>query len=126
MLDDVAGMRNDARAQHFRFGHLHPLEQVLFVFMARIRSLEAERTGIDFEHVLDDLGQVRFVDAGSLVDAVAGMKADPLGRDPAECRVGRFDVDLRFPLLLLVLKPGLEYSLFSSAASAWKYSSSLL
>jgi hypothetical protein len=79
MLDNVAGMRNDAGAQHFPFGYLQPLEQMVFVFVAWIRSLEAERAGIDFEHVGDDLGQVRFVDAGSLVDAVAGMKADPLG-----------------------------------------------
>ena len=41
--------------------------QVVLVFVARICCLEAER-GIDLEHVLDDLGQVRFVNA----DQVAG------------------------------------------------------
>src|SRR5207244_9696867 len=108
MLDDVAGMRDDARAQHFPFRYLHALEQMVFVLVARIRCLEAERTGIDLEHVLDDLGQVRFIDAGSLVYAVAGMKADPLGRNPTERRIGRFDVTLRLTLLLSVIKPWLD------------------
>ena len=58
MLDDVTGMRDDAGAQHFPFRYLHALEQVVLVFVARIGCLEAERTGIDLEHVLDDLGQV--------------------------------------------------------------------
>jgi len=31
---------------------------VVFVFVARIRGLEAERTGVDLEHILDDLGQI--------------------------------------------------------------------
>jgi hypothetical protein len=77
---------------------------VVFVLVARIRSLEAEGTSIDLEHVRDDLRQVRFVDARPLVDAIAGMKAHPLGRNAAERRIGRFDVNLRLPLLLLVVK----------------------
>ena len=108
MLDDVAGMRDDARTQHFAFRYLHALEQMVLVFVARIRCLEAERTGTDLEHVLDDLGQVRFIDARSLVYAVAGMKADPPGRNPTERRIGRFDVNLRLPLLLSVIKPWLD------------------
>jgi hypothetical protein len=48
------------------FRYLHALEQVVLVFVARICCLEAERTGIDLEHVLDDLGQVRFVNADQL------------------------------------------------------------
>src|SRR5262244_564947 len=44
MLHDVAGMRDHARAQHFPFRDLQALEQVVFVLVARIRSLETKRT----------------------------------------------------------------------------------
>ena len=57
MLDDVAGMRDDAGAEHFAFGQLHPLEQVVLVLVPRIGSLEADGAGIDLEHILDDLGR---------------------------------------------------------------------
>src|SRR5262249_56016495 len=89
-------------------GYLQALEQVVFVLVARIRSLETKGTSIDLEHVRDDLRQIRFVDARPLVDAIAGMKADPLGRNAAERRIGRFDVNLRPPPLLLVVKPRLD------------------
>src|SRR6516165_7682817 len=78
------------------------------MFVAGIGCLEAERTGVDLEHVRDDLGQIRFEDAGSLVDAVASMKADPIGRNAAERCIGRFDVNLRLSLLLPVVKPWLD------------------
>src|SRR5262249_18030689 len=104
MLNDIAGMGNDPGAQHLSRGHLHPFEQVVFMFMARIRSLEAERTGVDLKHVADDFWQIRFVDSWPLVDPVTSMEADPLGRNTAECRIGRFDVNLRLPLLLLIVK----------------------
>jgi hypothetical protein len=108
MLDDVACMRDDARAQHFPFGEFHPLEQVIFVFMSRVRSLEAERAGIDLQYVFDDLWQVRFVDAGSFVYAVARVKANALGGNAAERRICRLNVSLRSPLLLFVVKPWLN------------------
>ena len=58
MLDDVAGMRDDAGAEHFAFGQLHPLEQVVLVLVPRVRSLEADGAGIDLQDILDDLGQI--------------------------------------------------------------------
>ena len=63
MLDDVAGMRDHAGAEHFAFGQLHPLEQVVLVLVPRVRSLEADGAGIDLQDIVDDLGQIRFVDA---------------------------------------------------------------
>ena len=48
------------------------------------------------------------MDARPFVDAVAGMKANPLGRNPAERRVRRLDVNLRAPLLLLIVEARLD------------------
>jgi hypothetical protein len=36
------------------------------------------------------------------------METDPLGRYPAERRIGCLDVDSRAPLLLFVVKPRLD------------------
>jgi hypothetical protein len=78
------------------------------VFMSRVCSLEAERASIDFEDVFDDFWQVRFVDAGSLVNAVAGVKANALGGNAAKRLIRRLNVNLRSSLLLLVIKPWLN------------------
>src|SRR6516225_7140058 len=87
MFDDVTCMRDDARAEHFPFRQFYALEQVIFVFMPRVRSFEAERTGIGLENVFDDFRQIRFVGAGSLINAVARVKANALGGNAAErCR----------------------------------------
>src|ERR1700733_12379987 len=40
MLDDIAGMGDDAGAQHLAAGKLHRLEQVIFVLVARIGGFE--------------------------------------------------------------------------------------
>jgi hypothetical protein len=69
MLDDVAGMRDHARTQQLAVWDLHCLEQMVFVFVARIRRLETEGASIDFQHVRDDVTERRLVEAGSLINA---------------------------------------------------------
>jgi len=87
------------------------------------------------------------VESRSFVDAVAGVKTHALRRECLAAPVGGLDVDPRAPFLLRVIEVRFEedvrqerivhlhqkaaatiarYSLFSSAASAWKYSSSVL
>lgn len=108
MFDDVTCMRDDAWAEHFPLGQFHPLEQVIFVFMSRVRSFEAERAGIDLENVFNDLRQIRFVDTGSLINAVARVKTNTLGRNAAQRLIRCFNINLRSPLLLLLIKPWLH------------------
>src|SRR5262249_61484258 len=43
MLDNVAGMGDDAGAQHFAWRQFHVFEQVILVLVARVGGLEAER-----------------------------------------------------------------------------------
>src|SRR5437764_7215994 len=53
MLHDVAGVGDHAGADHFAFGNLDALEQVILVLVARIGRLEAVGAGVDLEHVMD-------------------------------------------------------------------------
>ena len=61
------------------------------MFVARVRGLEAERTGIDLEDIVYDLGQVCLVDPGPFVDAVAGVKPDAFRGNPLECGIRGLD-----------------------------------
>jgi hypothetical protein len=54
---------------------------MIFVLVPRVGAFEAVRPGIDLEHVIDDIGQRRFVDARAFVDAIAGVKAHAFGRN---------------------------------------------
>src|SRR5882762_1570069 len=47
MLDDIARMRNDARTKHLAIRNLDLLEQMIFMLMPRIGTLEAILPGID-------------------------------------------------------------------------------
>ena len=58
MFDDVARMSNHARGKDLAVRQLHALEQVILVFVTRVGGLEAERTGIDLEDIVYDLGQL--------------------------------------------------------------------
>src|SRR5215831_6549866 len=108
MLDDIAGMGDNPRAQYFALGQLQALEQMIFVLVARVRGFEAERTGVDLKHIHDDLREVCFVQARAFVDRVAGMKAYPVRSNSCECCVGCFDVDVRASLLLSIVQPRLN------------------
>ena len=81
MLDDVAGVGDDAGAEHLALRHLHALEQMILVLVARIGGLEAVAAGVDLQHVFDDVGQRGLVEPRSFVDAVAGVEAHHVGRN---------------------------------------------
>ena len=87
MLDDIAGMRDHARHEHFSFRHLHTLEQMIFVLVTWIGRLEAVGAGIDLQHIVDDVGERGFVDARPLVNSIAGVEAHIFGRDAVHALV---------------------------------------
>ena len=92
MLDDVARVGDHPRHELLAFRQLDFLPQVVLVLVARVRRFEAVRAGVHLEHVTDDVRQRRLVDARALVDAVAGVKAHLLRRNPAQAPVDRLDV----------------------------------
>ena len=96
MLDNVAGVRDDTRAEHLSFGHFDSLEQVILVLVAGIRRFETKRAGIDFQDVLDDVRQRGFVKARPFVDAVAGVEADSISGNAFQGRVDGLDIDCAF------------------------------
>jgi len=104
MFNDVAGVGDNPGTKYLAVRQLYTLEQVVFMFVARIRGLEAERTSMNLEDILYDLGQVCFVDPRSLIDAVAGVKPDAFRRNPIERCIGRFDINFCTPSLLVFIK----------------------
>src|SRR4051812_1143976 len=74
MLDDVAGVGNDAGNEHPAFRDLDALEEVVLVLVPRIGGLEAVRPGVDLEYVVDNLRQTCLVESRPLIDAVARWK----------------------------------------------------
>ena len=82
---------------------------MIFVLVARIGGLEAVGAGVDLQHIFDDVGQRRLVEARAFVDAVAGVEAHLLGAEcPCSARLVGLDIDLRAALLLRVVEAGLE------------------
>ena len=81
---------------------------MIFVLVARIGRLEAVGAGLDLEHVADDVGQRRLVDARALVDAVAGVEPHLLGRNALERHVDRRDVKLGARGALPVVEPWID------------------
>ena len=67
---------------------------MVLVLVARVRGLEGVGADVDAQHRVDDIPQGGVVDAGALVDAVAGVEADHLGRNAAQGVVQRCDVGL--------------------------------
>src|SRR6476646_7420970 len=103
MFNDVAGVGDDTGANYFSIRQLYTFEQVVFVFVARVSRLEAVRTSLDLEDILDDLRQVCFVDPRPFVDAVTSVKPDPLRGYPIERGIRCFDINFRtLPLLLFI------------------------
>jgi hypothetical protein len=100
-------MRDDAGTQDFSFRNLDSFEEVILVLVAGI-GLEAERAGVDLQHILDDVGQGGLVKARTFVDAVAGVETHPLGRDAVERRVGSLDIDFGAPPFLGIRQSRLE------------------
>src|SRR5688572_20325322 len=74
VLYQVGGVADHARYENFPGGKLYTLEDMVFVFVARVRRLERVGAGVDFQNDVDDVLEVHFMDARADVDAVAGME----------------------------------------------------
>ena len=104
MFNYVTGVCYDPGTNYLAVWQLYPLEQVVFVFVARVSRFEAERTSVDLQDVLYDLRQVRFVDPRSLVDAVTSVKPYAFSRNSIERDVRCFNINFRTSSLLLFIK----------------------
>src|SRR5215469_17035958 len=67
MLDDIAGVGDDAGNEHLAFRDLDALKEVVLVLVPRIGGLEAVRPRVDLQYVVDDLRQACLVEPWSLV-----------------------------------------------------------
>ncbi len=101
MFHDVDRVRDDAGHDRLALGQLDAFEHVVIVLVARIGGLEGIDAGIDAQHVLGDVAQLRLEHARAVIDAVAGVEAHLLGRDAAQRVVDAFDEDVGLALLLL-------------------------
>ena len=61
------------------------------MLVTRIGGFEGVGTGIDAKHDVDDVFEFEIVDPGSNIDAVAGVVANALGRDPSEGVIEKLD-----------------------------------
>ena len=61
MLHQVGGVADRARYEDLPGGQLDAFEDMVFVFMARVRRFERIGAGIDLHHDVDDVLQGHFV-----------------------------------------------------------------
>ena len=79
------------------------------MLVTRIGGFEGVGTGIDAKHDVDDVFEFEIVDPGSNIDAVAGMVANALGRDPFECVIEKLDAEGRPFAALFEIEIRTEY-----------------
>src|SRR6516162_1172140 len=108
MLDDIAGVSDDAGNEHLAFRDFDALKEVVLVLVPRIGGLEAERPGVDLKYVVDDLRQACLVEPRPLVDAIARVEPHTLPRNPLNCGVSCLDIEVGAPLHLLLGEAGFE------------------
>ena len=68
VFHQVGGVADHAGDEDLSGGELDPLEDMVFVFMARVRRLERISAGVDLQHDINDVLQVHFVDARTDID----------------------------------------------------------
>jgi len=78
------------------------------MLVARIGGFKAVGSGVDLEHIADDLGQARLIEARALVDAVTGVEAYALGRNAFERDIGCLNIDLGSAALRLIVETRLD------------------
>ena len=95
VLDEDGRLRDRAGNQDGSFRELHVLPHPPLVLVARVRGLERVGAGADLQHHVDEMLQLEVVHARADVDAVAGVPADPVARQPAQRVVERLHAHLR-------------------------------
>ena len=101
VLDVVGGVPEQARDEDLALGQRDVPPDLPLVLVARVRDLERVRAGVDLQHERRDVAEGQVVDAGAVVEAVAGVQADLLGRDVAQRVVEDLDVLLGVAAALL-------------------------
>ena len=92
VLDVVVGVPDQARDQHLVVGELGLLPDLVLVLVARVGDLERVGAGVHLQHERGDLGHRHIGEARTVVEAVARVVADLVGRDAAQRVVERIDV----------------------------------
>src|SRR5712671_7845991 len=89
MFDLVDAMRHHAWDENAIRRQLHFLPDLPLVLMTRIGGLDGKSLRVDLEHEIDVVPEFEIVDAWCDVDTVAGVEADAVGRDAAQCMIDR-------------------------------------
>jgi hypothetical protein len=77
-------LRDHARHEHGVLGPLDVFPEAPLVLVTRVGGFERVGAGSDSQHDVDHVLELHVVDARAHVDAVAGVKADPVPRDVAQ------------------------------------------
>src|SRR5262245_23724045 len=103
VLDDVAGVRDDARDQTLAGRQPNRLPYMVLVFVSRVRTFEGVESSLDLQHVANDVLQFGVEDPRTLVYSVAGVKAHHLVGDAIERVIEGVHEEASFALLLCIV-----------------------
>ena len=97
VFDEHRRLRDGAGNQHGSLGQLDRFPDAPLVLVPRVRRLERVSAGPDRQHDVHEVLQLEVVDAGTDVDAVAGVPANPVPWESPQGMVQGFHAHRRPP-----------------------------